>query len=230
MDRADRNRRRSSTVSARQRDAGKETVAQPGACCLGLCQQQNCTHCSTTLSGTPAVRPNTPVLPYGTSAKLATFVDPTAKINNGYAVIVGAPSFIAPYASLNAHGGIIKIGSGTDILDNASVVADPLHPHAAHAPQILIGDHVLVSYGARILGASTIGAYGSSSKVTEIGPGAVIDQANVEAGAIVSALAQVGPGVTVPSGYLVLPGKTSPRMQRPRIPHWEWSDGSRAVI
>lgn len=157
--------------------------------------------------GYPTVRPNTPVLPYGTAAKLATFIDPTANINNGYAVIVGGPSFIAPYAGLNAHGGIIKIGSGTDILDNASIVANPLHPHTAPAPQVLIGDHVLVSYGAQILGPSTIGAYSSTAKQTEIGPGAVIDQANIEPGAIVSALARVGPGVTVPSGYLVLPGK-----------------------
>ncbi len=157
--------------------------------------------------GYPAVRPNTPVLPYGTASKLATYIDPTAHIINGYAVIVGAPSFIAPYASLNAHGGIIKIGSGTDILDNASIVANPLHPHTAPAPQVLIGDHVLVLYGAQILGPSTIGAYGASAKATEIGQGALIDQASIEPGAIVSALARVGPGVTVPSGYRVLPGK-----------------------
>src|SRR5271157_4430707 len=157
--------------------------------------------------GYPAVRPNTPVLPFGTAAKLATYIDPTAHIINGYAVIVGAPSFIAPYATLNAHGGIIKIGSGTVILDNSAIVANPLHPHTAPAPQVSIGDHVLVLYGAQILGPSTIGAYGSAVMPTEIGPGALIDQANIEPGAIVSALARVGPGVTVPSRYLVLPGK-----------------------
>src|SRR5271157_4839635 len=139
--------------------------------------------------GYPAVRPNTPVLPFGTAAKLASYIDPTAHIINGYAVIVGAPSFIAPYATLNAHGGIIKIGSGTVILDNSAIVANPLHPHTAPAPQV------------------SIGAYGSAVMPTEIGPGALIDQANIEPGAIVSALARVGPGVTVPSRYLVLPGK-----------------------
>ena len=157
--------------------------------------------------GNPATRPNTPVLPYGTASKLATFIDPAAHINNGYAVIVGSPGFIAPYTSLNAHGGIIKIGDDSDILDNASIVANPLHPHTAPAPQVLIGNGVLVLYGAGIIGPSTIGAYGSSAAPTEIGPDAVIDQANVEPGAIVSALARVGPGVTVPSGYVVLPGK-----------------------
>ena len=157
--------------------------------------------------GYPAVRPNTPALPYGAPSKQAAFVDPSARIINGYAVIVSSPGFIAPYSTLNAHGGIIKIGTGTDIMDNATIVANPLHPHKAPAPEVLIGDQVWVGYGATILGPSTIGAYGSSVQPTEIGPGAVIDQATVEPGAIVGALARVGPGVTVPSGYRVLPGK-----------------------
>ncbi|MGO9599866.1 MAG: carbonic anhydrase/acetyltransferase [Isosphaeraceae bacterium] len=156
--------------------------------------------------GNPAVRPNTPVSPYGTPSKTATFIDPSTHIVNGYAVIVGAPSFIGPYATLNAHGGIIKIGSFTSILDNSTIVANPLHPHTAPAPEVLIGDSVLVSYGAQILGPSTIGAYGSAAKPTEIGPGALIDNATIDPGAIVSALARVGPGVTVPSGFNVLPG------------------------
>jgi carbonic anhydrase/acetyltransferase-like protein (isoleucine patch superfamily) len=157
--------------------------------------------------GYPAVRPNTPVLPFGTPAKAAAYIDPTARVINGYAVIVSSPSLIAPYSTLNAHGGIIKIGAGTDILDNASIIANPLHPHTAPAPEALIGDQVLVGYGAQIFGPSTIGAYGSSVKPTEIGPGALIDQATIEPGAIVGPLARVGPGVTVPSGYRVLPGK-----------------------
>lgn len=40
--------------------------------------------------GYPAVRPNTPVLPYGVASKLATYVDPSAHVINGYAVIIGA--------------------------------------------------------------------------------------------------------------------------------------------
>jgi carbonic anhydrase/acetyltransferase-like protein (isoleucine patch superfamily) len=156
--------------------------------------------------GNPAVRPNTPVLPFGTPSKSATFIDPSAQIVNGYAVIVGAPSFVGPYATLNAHGGFIKIGSLSTILDNATIVANPLHPRKAPAPGVLIGDTVLVSYGAQILGPSRIGAYGSAAKLTSIGPGALIDNATIMPGAIVSALARVGPGVTVPSGFNVLPG------------------------
>jgi carbonic anhydrase/acetyltransferase-like protein (isoleucine patch superfamily) len=157
--------------------------------------------------GYPAVRPNTPALPYGAPSKQAAYIDPTAHIVNGYAVIVSSPSFIAPYSTLNAHGGIIKIGSGTDILDNVTIVANPLHPHTAPAPQVRIGDQVWVGYGAQILGPSTISAYGSSVQPTEIGPGAQIDRATIEPGAFVGALARVGPEVTVPSGYFVLPGK-----------------------
>ena len=159
--------------------------------------------------GNPAVRPNTPVLPFGTvSASAPTYIDPTARIVNGYAVIVSSPGFIGPYSTLNAHGGIIKIGIGSVILDNASIVANPLHPHTAPAPEVLIGNQVVIGSGAQVLGPSTIGAYGSAAAPTGIGPGAVIDQATIAPGAYVSALAQVGPGVTIPTGKLVLPGQT----------------------
>ena len=120
---------------------------------------------------------------------------------------MGTPGFIAPYSTLNAHGGVIKIGGGSVILDNASIVANPLHPRTAPAPVGRIGDQVTIGYGAQVLGPSTIGAYGAAAKPTGIGPGAVIDQAIIAPGAYVSALARVGPGVTVPSGFLVLPGK-----------------------
>src|SRR5262249_48905573 len=42
---------------------------------------------------------------------------------------------------------------------------------------------------------------------TYIGANAEIDGATIEPGAIVSPLARVGPGVTLPAGMLVLPGK-----------------------
>ncbi len=206
MDRSDRKRRRSVRVQPWSEVLERKQLLRRGSFPPYVSQAELKTLLHDPV-GNPAVRPNTPVLTYGAPSKTATFIDPAAQINNGYAVIVGSPDFIAPYASLNAHGGIIKIGDDSDILDNASIVANPLHPHTSPAPQVLIGNGVLVLYGAQIIGPSTIGAYGSSAEPTEIGPGAVIDQANVEPGAIVSALARVGPGVTVPSGYVVLPGK-----------------------
>ncbi|MFO0890583.1 MAG: carbonic anhydrase/acetyltransferase [Isosphaeraceae bacterium] len=156
--------------------------------------------------GYPAVRPNTPVLPYGTPSRLATFIDPSARIVNGYAVIVGTIAFVAPYSTLNAHGGIIKIGASA-ILDNAALIANPTPSRTAPAPQVRIGDQVVVGYGARVYGPSVVGAYGAGARPTALGPGAVVDRATIEPGSIVSALARVGPGVTLPAGYLVLPGK-----------------------
>ena len=95
---------------------------------------------------------------------------------------MSTPGFIGPYSTLNAHGGVIKIGGGSAILDNASIVANPLHPHTAPAPEVRIGDQVIIGYGAQVLGPSTIGAYGSAATPTGIGPGAVIDQAIIEPG------------------------------------------------
>ena len=136
-----------------------------------------------------------------------TFIDPTARIVNGYAVIVSSASFIGPYSTLDAHGGVMKIGIGSVILDNASIVANPLHAHTAPAPVVKIGNQVIIGYGAQVFGPSKIGDYGSAAKPTGIGPRAVIDQAIIDPGAYVSPLARVV-GVTIPAGKLVLPGQT----------------------
>jgi carbonic anhydrase/acetyltransferase-like protein (isoleucine patch superfamily) len=154
--------------------------------------------------GYPAVEPNTPIMPYGTPSKKATFVDPTVDIESGRTVVIGYQNFIGPYVKLAAQGGAIKIGNGSDVLDNASIVADP--NRRGHASAVLIGNQVVIGFGATILGPSTIGAYDSTASPTSIGAGAEVDQATIEPGAIVSPLARVGPGVTVPSGYRVLPG------------------------
>jgi carbonic anhydrase/acetyltransferase-like protein (isoleucine patch superfamily) len=154
----------------------------------------------------PAVRPNTPVMPYGSPSKAATFIDPSVRINNGYAVFVSSPGFIGPYATLNAHGGAIKIGQSAVILDNANIVGNPIHAGTRPVPMVLIGDHVLVGYGATILGPSTVGSFDPNAMPTEIGTGALIVGATIQPGAIVSEMARVGPGVTVPAGMRVLPG------------------------
>ncbi len=156
--------------------------------------------------GQPAIRPNTPVMPYGVSAKQGTFIDPSVCITNGHAVIVSQNGFIGPYAKLNAAGGIIKIGGYSVILDNASITANPTNAHGKPAPEILIGEQVEISYGATVTGPAVIGGYKSATRPTYVGPGAVIDGATIAPGAFVSALARVGPGVTVPAGMKVLPG------------------------
>lgn len=61
--------------------------------------------------GTQAIRPDTPVLPYGIADKKATFIDPTVHIINGKHVVMGTQDYVGPYANLNATSGFIKIGS-----------------------------------------------------------------------------------------------------------------------
>ncbi len=151
-----------------------------------------------------ATHPNTPVMPFGTPAKKATYIDPSVTIVNGGTVVVGYQSFIGPYATLDGTGGAIKIGNGSDVLDNASIIAHQRRQRGSS--KVLIGDSVLIGFGAKVIGPSTIGAYESASAPTSIGANAVIDGATIDPGAIVSPLARVGPGVTVPSGYRVLPG------------------------
>ena len=153
----------------------------------------------------PAIHPNTPVMPFATPTKKASFIDPTVRIENGSSVVVSYQSYVAPFATLDAlGGGAIKIGDGSDVLDSAQIVANPGHGY--RSPVLLIGDQVSIGYGAKIQGPSTIGGYGASARPTQIGARAVIDDATIEPGAIISPLARVGPNVTVPSGYRVLPG------------------------
>ncbi len=152
----------------------------------------------------PTVQPNKPIMPFATPSKKATFIDPTVSVENGDTVVIGFENFIGPFVNLDGRSGAIKIGNTSDILDNATIVANPGVRH--QKPQVLIGDQVVIGFGARVEGPSVIGVYGIASKPTSIGAGALIDGATIEPGAIVSPLARVGPGVTVPSGFRVLPG------------------------
>ena len=151
------------------------------------------------------VRPNTPVAPYGSPLATATFVDPSVRIHHGDHVVAGQKSYIGPYAALDATYGFIKIGSGSEVLDNAFITATAAD-HRANPTNVLIGDKVSIGYGAVVNGPATIGASATAAKATGIGPNAVINGAIILPGASVGALAYVGPGVVVPSGYYVLPG------------------------
>ena len=153
--------------------------------------------------GFQAIHPNLPVMPFATPSKKASFVDPTVNIENGNTVVLGYQDFIGPYALLDGRGGAIKIGDYSDVLDNASIVANPAR-HGSPTT-VVIGDSVVVGFGAKIKGPSTIGAFYSSS--------ADLDRRRLarrgrhhRARCDRLAAYRVGPGVTVPSGYRVLPG------------------------
>jgi carbonic anhydrase/acetyltransferase-like protein (isoleucine patch superfamily) len=151
-----------------------------------------------------AVPPNTPIMPFATPAKKASYIDPTVAITGGNSIVIGFQNFIGPYATLDGRSGAIKIGNGSDVLDNASIVANP--GGRRNTSEVLIGGSVVIGFGATIEGPSTIGSFEDNSKPISIGANAVIDGATIAPGAIVSPLARVGRGVTVPSGYRVLPG------------------------
>ena len=64
-----------------------------------------------------ARHPNTPVLPFATPTKKASFLDPTVKITNGNSVVISFQTYVAPYVTLNSSGhAAIKIGDGSAVL------------------------------------------------------------------------------------------------------------------
>lgn len=150
---------------------------------------------------TVLVRPNTPVAPFGAPAITASFIDPSARILHGQHAIIGQQSLIGPSATIDSRFGFVKIGSGSAVLDNATV-------RSTANGLVLIGDNATIEFGATVIGPAIIGAIaGQGVPPVEIGPNALIDGATIEPGAIVSGLARVGPGVVIPAGIRVLPGK-----------------------
>jgi len=157
--------------------------------------------------GASPVRPNTPVLPFGAAATSASFVDPSVRITYGKHVEIGRQSFIAPDATLNAGPpGYIKIGSASTVQDDAVLLGNP--DRLPGAIGVVIGDNVYIGPGATVRGPARVGGFGNgaASAAASVGANALIDGGTVSPGAIVSALARVGPGVTIPAGFRVLPG------------------------
>lgn len=150
------------------------------------------------------VRPNTPVLPYGAPFSAATFIDPSVHIVEGQRAVVGQRTYIAPYANLDARAGFLKVGNLSYLQDNASLVANPGRQPGLVG--VTVGDSTVIAYNAVVGGPAQIGAFGTESQPTYVGPNAVIDGAIIEPGAYVSGRARVGPGITIASGLKVLPG------------------------
>jgi carbonic anhydrase/acetyltransferase-like protein (isoleucine patch superfamily) len=153
----------------------------------------------------PAVRPNTPVLPFGAPSSTATFIDPSANIYNGNSVAIATTSLVGPFAYLNAIRGFIKIGVGSSVLDNTSILGNPNHLPVTNG--VSIGNSTLIDFGATVRGPAVVGGFASNAAPTSVGANALMDGAIIAPGAEVGPLARVGPGVTVPSGFRVLPGQ-----------------------
>lgn len=144
------------------------------------------------------------------------FIDPSATVQCGglyKPCSFGSSVYIGPFATLKAgpssgrSTSFITIGNGSDVQDNT------LLDTTTNNQPISLGDTVIIAHGASLFGGARIGMSGECPPSTyvcasfvgfnsEVAEGAV-----VERNAMVTHLARVGPGVTIPSGRVVLPGK-----------------------
>ena len=154
----------------------------------------------------------------------ATFVDPTASLGTRANINLGQQVYIGPFANL--HSGsmdprrAVTVGNESNVQDNATLEAE--------IAAVTLGEQVIIAHGATVRGArilvpqitvgtskvfaAQIGVTGSCPNGAAKCPSfvsfnALVDGGIVQKDAMVGALARVGPGVIIPSGYKVLPGK-----------------------
>ena len=141
-----------------------------------------------------------------------SFVDPTA---SGFEdVELGELDYVAPFAVAESggddDGASITIGDESDVQD--SVLLD------AERGAIDIGEQVALADGSAVRGPASVGEGGACPKKpgtktrplhcpSFVGFNAVVDGAIIEKDAMVIHMARVAPGVRIPSGRKVLPGK-----------------------
>jgi carbonic anhydrase/acetyltransferase-like protein (isoleucine patch superfamily) len=138
----------------------------------------------------PSVPANHPVPEAVASPSTATFIDPTAVIQNARSTTIGDRVYIGPFATVRARrGSAISIGNSSNVQDNVEVRAAGRHGG------VVIGDNVILAHNASVIGPATIGAPGGAAAF--VGFNAVIDAATVQPGAMVSGLAKVAPGIVI---------------------------------
>lgn len=149
---------------------------------------------------------NRPVCFSAMSAEAATFVDPTATIQSPESVVLAPQVYVDPFARLLATpSSEIRIGRESNVQDNVTL--------DARKGVVEIGGRVIAAHGSSVLGPARVGVEeGASAGHDEeisvfLSFGARVDGAILEPNTGVSALARVGPGVRLRSGFLVLPGK-----------------------
>lgn len=133
-----------------------------------------------------------------------TFIDPSALVDPG--VQFGSCDYVAPFAEVK---GQVRVGNDSNIQDSSFVLGSAR-----------LGDEAIVAHGGSAIGSATVGVQGACPDPD--GPGgepapthcpsfvgfnSLVDSAIVEKDAMVTHLARVGPGVRIPSGRKVLPGK-----------------------
>jgi len=158
----------------------------------------------------------------GSPAETATFLDPTARVQNPEHVTLGERVFVGPFAELLADDDApISIGEESNAQDNVLIRGerDGGSDHRASGlgrakPGVEIADRVIMAHGVSVIGPAQIGVEGKSIPVDPDADQEVflsfssqVDGAVLEKNTGVSALARVGPGVRLRSGFMVLPGK-----------------------
>ncbi|ALF53486.1 acetyltransferase [Nostoc piscinale CENA21] len=157
---------------------------------------------------------NLPVCPSTAPSTSASFIDPTATVTNPTNITLGEKVYIAPFAKLNATNAPISIAADSNVQDQVNITAS--------GTGVDIGPRVIMAHMATIKGAAKIGTQGSTGPFTDpvsntqfsntvpetfLAFNCEIDGATVERNTVVNFLARVGPGVTLPAGKVVLPGK-----------------------
>ena len=165
---------------------------------------------------------NLPVCMAGTPAETATFLDPTARVQNARHVTLGERVFVGPFAEILANDDApIRIGNESNVQDNVMILGkrpggnDHRAPGKGMAkPGVEIAGRVILAHGVSVIGPAQIGVEGRNldfdadpDQEVFLSFSSQVDGAVLEKNTGVSALARVGPGVRLRSGFMVLPGK-----------------------
>ncbi len=157
---------------------------------------------------------NLPICPSTAPSDSASFIDPTATIANPTNISLGEKVYVAPFAQLNATTAPITIGDDSNVQDQVKIIAS--------GTGVEIGPRVIMAHMATIKGAAKIGTQGSTGPFTDpitnsqfnndipetfLAFNCEIDGAIIQRNTVVNFLSRVAPGVTLPAGKVVLPGK-----------------------
>ncbi|TXH45868.1 MAG: hypothetical protein E6Q92_02875 [Burkholderiaceae bacterium] len=137
----------------------------------------------------------------------ASFVDPTASVTNARQIALGENTYVGPFAVLKAGTTLtsgIVLGKEVNIQDNVTLDAT--------GGRIVMGDLAIAAHGATLKSKSQVGVGGSCPGGAKhcasfVGFNSEVDGATVQMDAMVTHLARVAPGLVVPSGCKVMPGK-----------------------
>lgn len=141
---------------------------------------------------------------FGVRAAGEHFADPTALLRGK--VKLGDGVYVGPFAALLTDGEHeIVIGAESDVQDNVTLEATKGDIH--------LGEMVILAHGATVKGKAELGEHGKCPVATDkhcpsfVGFNSEVDGAVIEMDAMVLHLARIAPGITLHSGFKVLPGK-----------------------